>query len=346
MKRFALPIVILAVCTAACSSGGAVGAGNVANLVPPPKVVPNSIVRLDPKTLKPLQVVPVGSAPDLAIDAGGYIWVTHYILRDQNTAAIRNGGDRTLARVDPSTGKTTVVGGGLAPCGVTADPSGDVWVANCYPRRSGQSSDIVRVDAKTLRFKATWPAGPAGGFFFRGIGYGGGSVWVEANNAAIRINPDTGAQRSIHLPYEPGAFAWDAAHGDLWTNNGYPGSLTRLHVKNDSSDVVRTVLSDPVFPAVAGDTVWAADWNSPQVLRVAITGSRLPRSIKLPVNNPNAGVWNVAVGAGYIWATTPRDGTLWRINPHTYHVTRINMPYLPTGVTAGADGVWVTVRGY
>ena len=73
-------------------------------------------------------------------------------------------------------------------------------------------------------------------------------------------------------------------------------------------------------------------------------GRRTPQNIPLPTTNDSAGVWNVAAGAGYIWATTPRDGTLWRINPHTYQVTRIAIPYLPTMVTANAGGVWVTVR--
>ena len=52
----------------------------------------------------------------------------------------------------------------------------------------------------------------------------------------------------------------------------------------------------------------------------------------------------IAAGAGDIWATTPRDGALWRIDPKTNAVTRVNFPYMPTGVTADANDVWVTVR--
>ena len=82
MRRVALPIAILALLAAACGSSGAVGVGNVKDLVPLPKVLPNSVVRIDPTTLKPVQVVPVGSAPDLVIAAGGFVWVTHHVLRD------------------------------------------------------------------------------------------------------------------------------------------------------------------------------------------------------------------------------------------------------------------------
>ena len=78
---------------------------------PPPKVLPNSLVRIDPNTLKPTEVVPIGDAPDIVVAAGGYLWVTHHVLRDFNSSALRNAGDRTLTRVDPTTGKVVVVGG-------------------------------------------------------------------------------------------------------------------------------------------------------------------------------------------------------------------------------------------
>lgn len=316
----------------------------------PPRVLPNSVVRIDPSTRKPIQVVPVGPAPDLVIVAGGFVWVTHYVLRDVGPAGIHNAGDRTLTRVDPSTGDTTVVGGGLAPCGLAADPSGDVWVANCFEPGSGQSATVVRVDASTLAFKATWPV-PGGHGFYRGLAYGGGSLWVSdgserppKRNTVTQVDPRTGAEKAIPLDRPTGALAWSEGYGDLWINNFDAGSLTRLHAQTGAVAIVDNVATNPSFPAVAGDTVWAGDWSSPQVERLHAVGSPRPRSIPLPVNKAHAGVWNVAAGGGFIWATTPRDGALWRINPSTDAVTRVSMPYLPTGVTANANEVWVTVR--
>jgi streptogramin lyase len=324
--------------------------GNVKQLVPPPKVLPNSVVRIDPRTLKPIQVVPVGDAPDLIIATGGFVWVTHYILRDVASASIRNGGDRTLTRVDPSTGSATVVGGGLAPCGLTADPSGDVWVANCFEPASGQSANVVRVDAKTLAFKAMWPL-PGGHGYYRGVAYGAGSIWVSdgaekhlERNTVTQVDPRTGAKQAIPLDRPSGALAWSTAHGDLWINNFDMGSLTRLHAETGAVSIVDDVATNPSFPVVAGDDVWAGDWSSSQVERLHAVGLPRPRTISLPANDPGAGVWSVAVGAGFVWATTPRDGALWRIDPATDAVTRVSMPYLPTGVAATADEVWVTVR--
>jgi streptogramin lyase len=116
-------------------------------------------------------------------------------------------GDRALTRVDPSTGEVKVLGGGLAPCGLAADPSGDVWVANCFASRAGPAANVVRVDAATLEFEATWPVPPGEGFF-RGLAHGGGSLLVSdvfgplglpKHHKITQVNPQTGAQRSIRL---------------------------------------------------------------------------------------------------------------------------------------------------
>jgi streptogramin lyase len=132
----------------------------------------------------------------------------------------------------------------------------------------------------------------------------------------------------------------------MWMNNFPSGSLTRLDAKDGASSVIETGATNPAFPAVTGDTVWAGDWSAHRVVRIQMTGPPRPRSIPLPVHNLSAGVWNLAAGAGYVWATTPGDRALWRIDPHTDAVTRISMPYPPIGVTANAGGVWVSVRRF
>ena len=81
-------------------------------------MLPNSVVRIDPDTLEPTQVVRVGNDPDLVVVAGGFVWVTHRGRRYADSNALRDAGDRTLTRVDPSTGHAVPVGGGLAPWGL------------------------------------------------------------------------------------------------------------------------------------------------------------------------------------------------------------------------------------
>jgi streptogramin lyase len=301
--------------------------------------------------MKVKQVVSVGDSPDLVVAAGGFVWVEHHVLRDTISYALRNAGDRTLTRVDPATGGAVVVGGGLAPCGLTADPSGDVWVADCYPADTGRRDNVVRIDSRTLNFKRTWQV-TGGDGYYRGLAYGGGSLWVGPIFGGVtfesfltRVDPRTGARRTMLLTHGPPAgLQWSEGYGDLWMENFADGSLTRLHAATGARTTVLNAAFNPAFGVVNGDRVWVADWSAPQVTRLRAVGKAHPRRILLPTDNPLGGVENIAGGAGGIWATMPAAGELWRIDPRTSTVTRVRLPYLPTGVTADGNDVWVTVR--
>ena len=317
----------------------------------PPEVLPNSLVRYDPETLEPTDVIPIGTGADLVVAAGNYVWVTHHVLRDVESGALRQAGDRTLTRVGTRTNEAVVVGGGLAPCGLTADPSGDVWVANCFG--ATRPSTLVRVGAETLAFKATWPI-PATAGFFRGLAYGGGSLWVSdpfgfPSDLVTQIDPATGRRQTIDMPSDMPSMtanlAWSEGYGDLWSAQFGAGSLTRLHAATSSMKTITPGLVNPAPLVVAGDAVWAGDWHIPQVARLHAVGAPRTRLIALPSGAVNGGVWSVAAGEGAVWATVPRDGRLWRIDPESSELTPIDVPHLPTGVAVGDGAVWVTVRG-
>ena len=316
-----------------------------------PEVLPNSVVQIDPDTLEPKQVVRVGNEPDLVVVAGGFVWVTHRGRSYADSGVVlRNSGDRTLMRVDPSTGDAVVVGGGLAPCGLAPDPSGDLWVANCYAAASGVNANVVRVDAKTLHFDATWPV-PAGDGYLRGLAYGGGSLWVADASGTVdyhgvtQVHPQTGARRRIELDRHAGWLAWSEGYGDLWMNAFARGSVSRMHAESGAVKTFESVAVNPTALVVQGDAVWVGDWSAPDVVRLPAVGSGTPRHVPLPVRvRPGEGVTTVAAGAGWVWATVPDSHALWRIDPKTNRVTRIAMRYPPWGVAAGDDEVWVTVR--
>ena len=123
----------------------------------------------------------------------------------------------------------------------------------------------------------------------------------------------------------------------------------RLHAATGAAETVDSGAINPDSPVVDGDVVWVGDWSKPQVVRLPAVGVARPHPISLPVHNTacptSSCVWTVAAGAGAIWATTPEDHALWRIDPNTNAVKRISLAYPPTGVTADANDVWVTVRG-
>jgi class 3 adenylate cyclase/streptogramin lyase len=312
-----------------------------------PKVVPNSVVRIDPDTGKPTMVIPVGPAPDIVVSAGGYVWTTHHIIREQKSY---DAGDRTLTRVDPRRGEAVVVGGGLAPCGLAGDPSGDVWVANCYDAGGGTPrGNVVRVDAESLRFKSTWPVPslPASESF-RGLAYGGGSLWVSGGNRfeMYELDPSTGRRRKFALKTHPFWMAWADGSGVLWWSSDESARLTRLTLATGAVDYSNAPEdSNPFAVAVAGDTVFSGDLDNPRVLRVNAVGREQLPPAELPGISPAEGaVLGVAAASGYVWAATPEAQSIWKIDARTNAVERIRMAYFPVGVTASGADVWVTVR--
>jgi DNA-binding SARP family transcriptional activator/streptogramin lyase len=330
----------------------AVGAGALAVAATdrrPLEILPTSLVRLDPKTLEPAQVVEIGPRADLVAVAGGYVWITHGLLRNTDDDFLRDAGDRTLTRVDPSTGEARVVGGGLAPCGIAADPSGDVWVANCFASATGAT--VVRVDATTLEFDATWPV-PAGDGYFRGMAYGGGALWVaDASGAGdfrrvnvTQLNPRTGARRSIRLARHPSALAWSESNGELWMTNFADRSVSRVHAGTEDSKTFGSAAENPGALVVEGETVWVGDWNAPAVLRLPTAGTGRADRISLPTTARPGGITSVAAGAGGVWAAVPDDRAVWRIDQRTNRTTRVGLRYHPWGVAASEDGVWAVLR--
>ena len=310
----------------------------------PPSVLASSLVRLDPQTLDVTKVIPVGPRADFVVTAGGYLWVTHGIIRHTNNGeGLRNAGDRTLTRVDPETGNESVVGQ-LAPCGMTADPSGDVWVANCY---ASAPANVVRVRARTLEF-GPWCAASTGSGYYRGMAYGGGSLWVTDANETRRLtelDPRTCARHPIHFDRPPGPLAWSEGYGDLWMDDFNGGSTSRMDAGTRTvTKTYRSVANYPGVLVVQGDGVWVGDWDIAQVVRLPAVGSGTPRHLHLHVRTHPAGVTGIAAGAGSIWATLPEDHALFRINPRTGSQKRIPFRYTPWEVTVADDGVWVTMR--
>ena len=140
-------------------------------------VLEQLLVRIDPDTTEATLVVPIGDAADLVVVSGGYVCVTHHVLRDTDgIGGLDNAGERILTPVDRRRENR-----GRGPCAMPARPRSvrDVWVANCYLAASGADPDasVVRVDADTLAFEATWPV-PGGDGFFRGLAYVGG--WLAS----------------------------------------------------------------------------------------------------------------------------------------------------------------------
>jgi DNA-binding beta-propeller fold protein YncE len=336
--------------------GGALAAGLVAGAVATafllaggnetaPTIVPRSLVRIDPATNDVTDVVKIEDDPHIAVAAGGYIWIAHRVFRASNGAVRR----ALLSRVDMKTHAATVVGGGLAPCGLTPDPSGDVWVASCAGSANRLETTIVRVDAATLEFEEFVDAPATQRFAFRGLAYGGGSLWIgdpdeysSEPQKVTRIDLETHERRSIRVGSRPAELAWAKRY--LWVPNFYSSSVSRISGSTNKVETLGNIGGHrgPFSVAITDDAVWVAQIGEHRVWRIDPNAFRYDGAVVLPVRR-KSGVWSLAAGQGSIWATTPGDSAVWRIDPTTNSATRIALKYRPTGVSAAGGAVWVAV---
>ena len=84
-------------------------------------MIPDSLVKIDPKTNKVVDVIRVGRLPVATALAGDFVWVA-------------NVGDSTLTRVDTRSGQAQTIGGLNTPTGIAADDNGNVWVTTARLR--------------------------------------------------------------------------------------------------------------------------------------------------------------------------------------------------------------------
>jgi streptogramin lyase len=341
-RRWSVALAIAALVVVAVATAAGLGLDS-RNKVPV-RIQPNSLVRLDPDTLKPTKDIPIRPKADLVVVSGGYIWVTHGILRYSPSSSRRNAGDNLLTRVDPSTDEAELVGG-VAPCGITPDPSGDVWVGNCYP--PGQGGNVERVNAKTLSFSHVTRV-PTGGGYYRGMQYGSGSLWVggvccQPDRRLFQLDPETGKRHTIGLKQPAIVLASPEGYADLWMTNA-DGTVSRMDV--ETKEVRKTaVTSEPSPLAVYHGVVWVGDWEVPTITRLPADGAGRPLRIPLHVPPHTGGITSIAAGNGYIWATLPDIHALIRIDPRTNQQRKIPLRYAPWGVAVDEHGaVWVTLR--
>ena len=300
----------------------------------PPTVVPNTIVRIDPATGEPTAVIEVGDEPDIVVASRNAVWVL-------------NDGDRTVSRVDTRTYDVLTVGGGLAPCGMAADPSGDLWVASCTGKDVAPKTTILRLDAGTGDVKQSLPVAAARIGTFRALAYGGGAVWI-GNPDPESIAPQSVTRVDVRRPTRRRVFrvgrlpaAMTYAGPTVWVANLRDPSISRVW-PTGQVQTIRFLGDAPASIAIDQNLAWVGDFEQSALWRFDVNEFVHDGKVVLPVQRPS-GVVGVAAGAGGVWATAPEDGTLWRIDPETNRATPIRLGYRPAGVAVAQESVWVAV---
>jgi DNA-binding SARP family transcriptional activator/streptogramin lyase len=277
------------------------------------RVTPNSLVELNPRTGKPVLVVPnVGDLPGPIAITSTAIWTANY-------------GDDTVSRYDLRTHKVdkrTLTPG--QPNDIVFDPEGNAWITNTpADDQPVPKSVVIRLNA--------------------GID----------GTASDQVNPSQLGQIHFPLPMAGleavgGGHVWVIVgfHGPL------PGD-NRVAVVNSLTERVSVLRLDESATAVAYgyDSAWIGTYglNGPSYkddseLEVFRAGQSKPEKVVLDKHGARWGPVSIAVGDGAVWVVTYHDSgnQLLKINPITLRVAhRLDLSRLnPGSVAVGAGGVW------
>jgi YVTN family beta-propeller protein len=312
----------------AVASAAAIAAVVLTRSDQPPTVVPNSLVKIDPRTNKIVDVIRVGRFPGKVASGYGFVWVV-------------NIKDETLTRVGIRSGRADLVGGLRIkqPTGLTTAGGRGVFVG------SFAESQVVAIDPSTLEVedRLTLPGRTA---LF--LAAGAGSLWItqppvnfhDAVPSAIsRVSILNGKiQQRFTAPVGvlPGQIAFGA--GAAWIANVGDGTVWRIDAATNQVKRIR-VGSQPTDVGIGFGSVWVPCLGRNAVWRLdAATGTV---EAVIPTGNESLAL---ATGAGSVWVTNQAAGTLSRIDPRTNRVVKtIHLGFNPHEVVVAGGALWVAV---
>jgi branched-chain amino acid transport system substrate-binding protein len=265
---------------------------------------------------------------------GGYLWVA-------------NGGDGTITRVDPRSGRPSTLASKGTPTGIAAGPQ-SVAVAE------GPEHSIVQLDPAALAVTSTAPLDGDGNGTLR-VGAGRDGIWFgdPAQRILGRVNeglrrgsdadqisiPAAGA--SIGSAYERfGGLAVGA--GDVWlAGDAFGRRLWRVDPASHRTVASIQLAFVPDAVAVGEGAAWVTSLLGDRVVRIDPATNRIVATIGVG-RGPEA----IAAGDGAVWVTSSIDDTVSRIDPATNRVAAtVPLAGTPRGVAVGAGGVWVPTAG-
>jgi DNA-binding SARP family transcriptional activator len=348
-RRWHLALAVLVILAASAVAAVTLSTSAAAT----PHVVPNSLVRLNPRTGKAALVVPVGVEPGPIAITPTAIWTSNY-------------GDNTVSRYDLRTRTVEARAGVPAQAFDTVvDGDGNAWITSSYEDHApAKNAFLTRLQAGT--------GGTSPGTLFPShaqtidlplpmAGYetlGGGYLWVivgghgplPGDDRVALVDLSTSEVASVLRLQHSATFiafgfgaAWVGTYtagGDSWLEAIRPGG-------SKPTKVVLQVGVDwgPTWIAVGEGAVWALVDHvlfevDPQTLQVVH---------RLDLSAEKAGA--VAAGAGAVWTTGGIGGTgnsITKIDPRTARIIRTfpplgNRTRVTCGIAATPNAVWITI---
>lgn len=217
---------------------------------------------------------------------------------------------------------------------------GDVWVGS-YER-----DRVIPVDERTGRPGRPIEAGdgPAG------LAVGHGSLWVSQTDAGRIGRIDLELRKIVGNPTELSSSDGDVieiGEGAVWVASPFEGAGEVARIEPGSGKVTeRIAIRDGLEGdlAGAGGGIWVVNKKRATVTYVSAASARVegrPIAVGEKFDDEFAG--EVAAGAGHVWATSPEDDTVARIDPRSREVEEVIR--VPSGVggdlAVGLGSVWV-----
>jgi len=322
------------------------------------RVVPNSLVQLDPRTGKPTVVVPVGVEPGPIAFTPSAIWTVNH-------------GDRTVSRYDLRTNRVQTLGGfPHQPYDVVADMAGNVWVSSKTPIVTRLAAGVGGTSAGPLYPSKTATIrvrGPGVGHEALGAGY----VWAivgpltypapglphreDDRLSLIDMQSDRVAS-SMRLRRSTTSIAF--GYGSAWIGAYDAGGswLAIISAGSTKPEWIRLVRGESCGPpydpgpygaplvATGAGSVWVltcGQTNQQQLIKVDPETHRIVKRTSVSNLDPAS---FLAVGAGSVWLA---GASVSEVDPVTNKVVRTipvgGRARTPCGIAATRDAVWVAV---
>ena len=244
--------------------------------------------------------------------------------------SLNDGG--SLVKIDPRKGEVVQAVPIGHDDGVTVG-GGSVWVANA------DKPEVIRVNAQygsTSRIPLPKPtdgstANP------RGIAYGAGSLWVSQGQRILRIDPENGKVRATI----PASDAWILRFGDraLYAATPYNGDFFKVDPASNTvswRSHIHPWLGD-LLPA--GGWLWLTVDSDAGVYRFSEADGNQNGYV-----HTGDGSGELTFGAGSVWVSNWRAGTVSRVDPVSSAVKSFPTGNAPTGLAVTPDGrVWVGI---
>jgi DNA-binding SARP family transcriptional activator len=330
-----------------------------------PRVLPNSLVRLNPRNGKPTLVVPVGVEPGPIAITPTAIWTSNY-------------GDNTVSRYDLRTHTVQARAGFPAqPFDTVVDGDGNAWISSSYEDHApAKNAFLTRLEAGTGGTSpgTLYPSHaqtidlplPMAGYEALGAGYlwviVGGHGPLPGDDRLALVDLRTNQVASVRR-LRDSATSIAFGYGSAWIGTYTSGGNSWVEaIRAGGSKVTKVLLErgvnwGPAWIAVGEGAVWALTampWASgragPELIEIDPQTLQVLHRLNLSAEQSGA----VAVGAGAVWTTggigggnnRAADGVT-KIDPRTDRIIRTfplgDRTRVTCGIAATPSAVWVTI---